>query len=29
MTPNLTVNRTPAGGAAPGEHLVGAGYLFR
>jgi hypothetical protein len=23
--PNLAVNRTPAGGAGCGEHLVGAG----
>jgi hypothetical protein len=27
--PNLAVNRTPAGGAGHGEHLVDAGYLGR
>jgi hypothetical protein len=29
LRPNLAVNRTPAGVAAPGERLVGAGYLTR
>jgi len=29
VTPNLAVNRTPAGGAGYGERLVGAGYLTR
>jgi len=29
MTPNLAVNRTPAGVAGRGERLVGAGCLTR
>jgi hypothetical protein len=29
LRPNLAVNRTPAGGAGHGAHLICAGYLTR